>query len=121
MLVVLALNLTPAVTITLAWVFYWRSTVILRPISKVLFPCGLVLGTAASVLLLVWLRSITLHPSSIRNVNDQAGGLLIAGLLVAVVSEPLSWFGKGAARVLAAMCGLSLIVLFYMGGLATSI
>jgi hypothetical protein len=121
MLPVIALNLIPSVLITLAWVFYWRSTVILRPFSKVLFPCGLLLGTIASVLLLVWLRSITLHPSSIRNVNGQAGDLLIEGLLVAVVSEPLSWFGKGPERVLVAACGLSLIVLFYVGGMATSI
>ena len=121
MLPILTLNLIPTALITLAWVFYSRRRIVLPRIRRILFACGLVLGTIASILLLVFLRMIFLHPSSVGHVNERAGGVLLVAVLVAFISTPLAWTGRNAERLLATVCGLSLIVLLYLAGLATSI
>ena len=111
MLPILALNLIPTALITLAWVFYLRRRMILPLIRRVLFVCGLVTGTIASILLLVFLRAIFLNPSSVGHVNQAAGEILMTALLVAFISIPLAWAGRNVERGLATACGLSLIVL----------
>jgi hypothetical protein len=78
-------------------------------------------GTIASILLLVFLRVSFLNPSSVEHVNVTAGEILMTAFLVAFISIPLAWAGRNAERGLATACGLSLIVLLYMAGLATSI
>jgi hypothetical protein len=89
--------------------------------NLVLFVCGLMTGTIASILLLVFLRVSFLNPSSVEHVNVTAGEILMTAFLVAFISIPLAWAGRNAERGLATACGLSLIVLLYMAGLATSI
>ena len=113
---IMALNLIPTALITLAWTFYLRRSTILPLIRRVLFVCGLVTGTIASILLLVFLRVIFLSPSSVGHVNETAGEILLPALLVAFVDYPLAWAGRNVERGLATACGLSLIVLLYLAG-----
>jgi hypothetical protein len=90
-------------------------------IRRVLFVCGLATCAIASVLLLVFLRMIFLHPSSIGHVNERAGHVLMVAFLVAFVGMLLAFAGRGKERFFAIACGLSLTVLLYVAGLATSI
>ena len=84
---------------------------ILPLISRVLFVCGLVTGTIASILLLVFLRVSYLNPSSVGHVNQTAGEVLRTAFLVAFISIPLASAGRNAEQGLATAFGLSLIVL----------
>jgi hypothetical protein len=45
----------------------------------------------------------------------------MTAILVAFISIPLAWAGRNAERGLATACGLSLIVLLYLAGMASSI
>jgi hypothetical protein len=121
MLSILALNLIPTALITLAWVSYLRRRMILPRIRRILFVCGLVIGSIASILLIVFLLLSFLDPSSIRHVNQTAGYIWMAASFVALISTMLALTGRSTARVFATACGLLLVVLLYISGLATSI
>jgi hypothetical protein len=86
-----------------------------------LFGCGLVSSTFGAILLISFLMVSFADPSRVGHVNVWGGRLLITGFLMAIVSFSLTFAGKGPQRVLAASSSLTLIVLLYVGGLATSI
>jgi hypothetical protein len=118
---ILVLNLVPAPLIALAWVCYLRRRTNLSVIRKVLFICGLLTGTIASVLLLVFLRMIILHPSSVGHVNERAGTVLLVAFVLALIGTLLAFSGRGKERFFTIACGVSLTVLLYEAGMATSI
>jgi hypothetical protein len=121
MLYVLAVNLIPAVLIASALFFHYTRPVALLKSKQVLFGCGLVSGTLGAILLISFLTINFVDPSHIGHVNMWGGRVWIAAALMAIVSFPLSCMGKGAQRLLAVFSSLTLVVLLYVGGLATSI
>ena len=121
MLPILALNLIPTALIALAWVSYLRRRMNLPLIRRILFVCGLVMGSIASILLIAFSLLSLLDPSSIRHVNRTAGYIWMAASFVALISTLVALTGRSTARVFATACGLLLLVLLYMSGLATSI
>jgi hypothetical protein len=121
MLYVLAINLIPAALIASALFFHYTRPVAFPKSKRVLFGCGLVSGTFGAILLISFLMVSFVDPSHLGHVNVWGGRLWIAGASMAIVSFPLSCTGKGAQRLLAVSSSLTLVVLLYVGGLATSI
>jgi hypothetical protein len=121
MFYVWAINLIPAALIIAAWVCHYVRPVPLSKSRRILFGCGLVTNTVGAILLISFLIVNFADPSHVGHVNVLGGRLLIIGFLVALLSFALAFIGKGAERVLSALSGTALIVLFYIGGLATSI
>jgi hypothetical protein len=121
MLYVLPINLIPAALIASALFFHYTRPVALPQGKRVLFGCGLVSGTFGAILLISFLMVNFVDPSHIGHVNVWGGRLWIAGAAMVIVSFPLSSTGKGAQRLLAVSNSLTLVVLLYVGGLATSI
>jgi hypothetical protein len=74
-----------------------------------------------AILLIIYLMVSLADPSDVGHVNELGGKLLMTGFLIAIVSVCLTFTGKGVQRVLAASSSLALLVLLYIGGLATSI
>ena len=121
MLYVWAINLIPAALIVFAWVFnYIRPTRLPRG-RRILFGVGLAANTLAVILLIGFLTVNFADPSYVGHVNVWGGRLLIVSFLMAIVSFVLTCTGKGIQRVLAVSSSLTLVVLLYVGGLATSI
>jgi hypothetical protein len=121
MLYVWTINLIPAALIASAWFFHYSRPVTLPKSRRILFGCGLALSTLAATLLISFLVVSFLDPSHVGHVNVWGGRLWIAGSLAAILSLPLSCIGRGAQRVLCSLSSLAIIVLLYVGGLATSI
>jgi hypothetical protein len=121
MLYVWAINLIPAALIASAWFFHYIRLVTLPKSRRILFGCGLATSTFGAILLISFLMVSFADPSYVGHVNVWGGRLLIAGFLMAIVSFSLTCTGKGAQRVLAVSSSLTLVVLLYVGGLATSI
>jgi hypothetical protein len=121
MLYVLGINLIPAALIASALFLHYTKPFALPLGRRVLFGCGLVSGTFGAILLISFLMVNFVDPSHLRHVNVWGGRLWIAGAAMAIVSFPLSCTGKGAQRWLAVSNSLALVVLLYVGGLATSI
>jgi hypothetical protein len=85
------------------------------------FRAGLIATTIGSLLLPgFWLYGFVTQggPSALK-FADAAFWLPSVGL--ALLSVPLSCFGIGVARVLTLLAGVSLVVMLYIAGLATSI
>ena len=121
MLYVWAINLIPAALIASTWSFHYTRPVALPKSRRVLFGCGLVSSTFGAKVLIGFLVVNFVDLSHLGHVNVWGGRLWIAGAAMAIVSFPLSCTGKGAQRVLAVSSSLTLVVLLYVGGLATSI
>jgi hypothetical protein len=121
MLYVWAINLIPAALIASAWFFHYTRPVTLPKSRLILFGCGLASSTLGAILLISFLMVNFADPSHVGHVNVWGGRLWIAGSLAAILSFPLSCSGRGAQRVLALSSSLTIVVLLYVGGLATSI
>jgi hypothetical protein len=104
-----------------AWFCHYTRPVTLPKSRRILFGCGLVSSTLGAILLISFLMVSFADPSHVGYVNAWGGRLLITGFLTAIVSFSLTFTGRGAQRVLAASSSLTLVVLLYVGGLATSI
>jgi lysylphosphatidylglycerol synthetase-like protein (DUF2156 family) len=121
MLYVWAINLIPAVLIASAWFFRYTRASSLPNRRRILFGCGLATSTLGVILLISFLVVSFADPSHVGHVNVWGGRLLIAGFLIAIAGFFLTCTGRGAQRVLAVSSNLALMVLLYVGGLATSI
>jgi hypothetical protein len=121
MLYVWAINLIPAALIASAWFFHYVRPVTLPKARRISFGCGLASSTLGAILLISFLMVNFADPSHVGHVNVWGGRLWIAGSLAAILSFPLSCSGRGAQRVLALSSSLTIVVLLYVGGLATSI
>jgi hypothetical protein len=121
MLYVWAVNLVPAALIASAWFFNYARPLALPKSRLVLFGCGLASGTLGAILLISFLMVNFADPSHVGHVNVWGGRLWIAGSVAAILSFPLSCTGKGTQRVLALSSSLTIVVLLYIGALATSI
>ena len=121
MLYLWAINLIPTVLIVSAWFRHHTRPVTLSKNRRVLFGCGLVSRAFGAILLISFLMVSFADPSHVGHVNVWGGRLLMTGFLMAIVSFPLTFTGEGSQRVLAASSSLTLLVLLYIGGLATSI
>jgi hypothetical protein len=121
MLYVWAINLIPAALIASAWFFHYAGPVTLPKSRQILFGCGLASSTLGAILLISFLMVNFVDPSHVGHVNEWGGRLWIAGSVAAILSFPLSCTGRGAQRVLALSSSLTIVVLLYVGGLATSI
>ncbi|MGB6933691.1 MAG: hypothetical protein WBD91_13010 [Acidobacteriaceae bacterium] len=107
--------------IVAAWVCYYSTPVTLSKGRRIPFGCGLVAGVIGSILLISFLIVSFADPSHVGHVNVWDGRLMMSGFLVAFVSLSLALTGKGVPRLLSALSSIALLVLLYIGGLATSI
>src|SRR5277367_5976810 len=121
MLYVWAINLIPAALIVSAWIFNYLRPASLPKSRRFLFGCGLAANTLGAILLIGFLTISFADPSYVGHVNVWSGRVFIASFLMAIASFALACTGKGAPRVLAVSSSLTLVVLLYVGGLATSI
>jgi hypothetical protein len=121
MLYVWAVNLIPAALIASAWFFHYARPVTLPKSGLILFGCGLASSTLGAILLISFLMVNFAEPSHVGHVNVGEGRRWIAGSVAAILRFPLSCTGRGAPRVLALSSSLTIVVLLYVGGLATSI
>jgi hypothetical protein len=121
MLYLWAINLIPVALIVAAWFCHYTRPVTLSKSRRTLFGCGLVTSAFGTMLLISFLGVNFADPSHVGHLNVWGGRLLMTGFLVAILSLLLSFTGKGLQRVLSASSCATLIVLLYIGGLATSI
>ena len=121
MLYLWAINLIPIMLIAAALFCHFTRPVTLSKVRRILFGCGFVISAFGGMLLISFLLVSLADPSYVGHVNAWGGRLLVVGFVAAVVSLFLAFTGKGAQRVLAASSSATLVVLLYIGGLATSI
>jgi hypothetical protein len=121
MLYVWTINLIPPALIASAWFLHYAKPVSLPESRLILFGCGLASSILGAILLIGFLMVTFADPSHVGHVNVWGGRLWIAGSVAAILSFPLSCTGRGAQRVLALSSSLTIVVLLYVGGLATSI
>jgi hypothetical protein len=121
MLYVWAINLIPAALIVSAWILNYTRPASLPRSRRMLFGFGLTANTLGVILLIGFLTVSLADPSYVGHVSVWGGRLLIASFLMAIVSFALTCTGNGTQRVLAVLSSLTLVVLLYVGGLATSI
>lgn len=121
MLYLLSLNLIPSVLIVAALFLHFRHTIVLPKRRRLSFRSGLVSGTFAAVLLILFVLVSVSDPSRIGHVNVWGGRVLVAGFLMSFVSLPLVLAGGKIERVFATLSVLSSILLLYIAGLASSL
>jgi hypothetical protein len=121
MLYLWAINLIPAALIAAAGFCHHTRPVTLSKRRRILFGCGLASSALGAILLISFLIVSFADPSHVGHVNAWGGRLLMTGFLMAILSLPLTFSGKGAQRLLAASSSATLFVFLYVGGLATSI
>jgi hypothetical protein len=118
---VLAVNLIPIVLMAAALLLQRNKPVPVLKRKRIMFECGIAFGTIGAVLLIGFLAINFIDPSHVGHVNAWGGRVWIAATSMAIVSLPLSCMGSGPQRLLAVAGTLVLVVLLYVGGLATSI
>jgi hypothetical protein len=118
---VLGINLIPMALLAIALFFHCTKPVALPKSKRALFGLGIVSGIFGAVLLIGFLTISFVDPSHVGYVNVWGGRVWIAAASMAIVSFPLSCMGKGPQRLLAVFSSLTLVILLYVGGLATSI
>jgi hypothetical protein len=121
MLYLWAINLIPVALIVSAWYCHYTRPVTLSKTRRVLFGYGLVSSAFGAILLISFLVVSFADPSHVGHVNVWGGRLLMTGFLVTIVSFFLTFAGRGAQRALAVSSSLTLLILLYIGGLASSI
>jgi hypothetical protein len=120
MLLIVVVNLIPLAAVVIAWLLELRRSNVTGRLRRIAFRTGLGIASVGALLLLGFvLYSLTVHKGW-EGHDFAAHAFWIPSAAAAIVSLPLSLFGRELPRLMGIGSSLSLLVLLYYAGLATS-